>query len=76
MTADRDLREGGVDGGGSFVEYVHDRRREQGWVHRVFGDRVQIETFSGDYLVMHHVARRAIRYVFSEAEIAEAMGHA
>jgi hypothetical protein len=69
-----ELNEGGIDGGGSFVEYVFERRREQGWVYRFLReDLVQIETFSGDYVVMHHLLRSAIRHVFTEAEIAEAM---
>ena len=69
-----ELREGGIDDGGSFVEYVVERRREQGWVSRLLDhDLVQIETFSGDYGVLHHVKRSAIRHVFTAAEIAEAM---
>jgi len=69
-----ELNEGGIDGGGSYVEYVFERRREQGWVYRLLReDLVQIETFSGDYVVMHHVRKSSIRHVFTEAEIAEAM---
>lgn len=69
-----DLREGGIDDGGSFVEYVHEGRRECGWVYRLLGDDlVQIETFSGDYMVLHHVRRADIRHVFTEAEIADLM---
>lgn len=73
MTAE--LREGGIDDGGSFVEYELEGRREQGWVYRVLcgGELIQIETFCGDYGVLHHVRRAAIRHVFSAAEIAEAM---
>ena len=68
-----EVREGGVDDGGSFVEYVYDGRREQGWVYRLLGeDLVQIETFSGDYVVLHHVRRHDIRHMFTEAEIADA----
>jgi hypothetical protein len=70
----QELKEGGIDDGGSFVEYMFERRREQGWVNRVLGDDlVQIETFSGDYVVMHHVRRAAVRHVFTDAEIAAAM---
>ena len=69
-----ELREGGVDGDGSYIEYVFERRREQGWVYRLLPeDLVQIETFSGDYVVMHHVLRSAIRHVFTQAELDEAM---
>jgi len=69
-----ELREGGMDEGGSFVEYVYEGRREQGWVARVLDEGlVQIETFSGDYTVLHHVKRAAVRHVFTAAEIAEAM---
>ena len=65
-----ELREGGVDGNGSYVEYVFERRREQGWVYRLLReDLVQIETFSGDYVVMHHILRSAIRHVFTQAEL-------
>ena len=68
----RDLREGGIDDGGNFVEYVFEGRREQGWVYRLLGeDLVQIETFSGDYGVLHHVRRSAIRHVFTARELAE-----
>lgn len=67
-----ELGEGGIDDGGSFVEYVFERRRECGWVHRLLAeDCVQIETFSGDYVVMHYVKRRAIRHVFTAAELAD-----
>ena len=73
----QELREGGIDGRGAFVEYVFERRREQGWVHRIWKDGlVQIETFSGDYRVMHHVRRSDVRHVFTDAEIAEAMRRA
>jgi hypothetical protein len=69
-----ELKEGGIDDGGSFVEYVFERRRERGWVYRLLAeDLVQIETFSGDYVVLHHVRRGAIRHVFTEAEVAEAI---
>jgi hypothetical protein len=69
-----ELRVGGVDGDGSYVEYMFEGRREQGWVHRLQrGDLVQIETFSGDYVVLHHVRRSDIRHVFAEAEIADLM---
>ncbi len=68
-----ELHEGGIDDGGSFVEYVFERRREMGWVYRLLAeDLVQIETFSGDYVVMHHVRRAAIRHVFTAEELAEA----
>ena len=71
MTA---LREGGVDDGGSFVAYRYEGRAEQGWVLRVFPDGLlQIETFSGDYLVTHWVRREKVLHLFNEAEIAEAM---
>lgn len=70
----QELHEGGIDDGGSFVEYVHEGRREQGWVYRLLDhDLVQIGTFSGDFGVTHWVRRNAIRHVFSAAEIAEAM---
>lgn len=70
----RGLCYGGIDGGGSYVEYVFEGRREQGWVYRLLrGDLVQIETFSGDYVVLHHVRRSDVRHLFTEAEIAEAM---
>ena len=70
----RGLSDGGIDGGGSYVEYVFEGRREQDWVYRLLrGDLVQIETFSGDYVVMHHVRRADIRHLFTEAEIADAM---
>lgn len=40
---------------------------------RVLADEgVQIETFSGDYVVMHHVRRAAIRHVFTAEELAAA----
>jgi hypothetical protein len=68
-----EICEGGIDDGGSFVEYRFEGRREQGWVARVIDDLVQIETFSGDYVVLHHVKRGAIVHVVSAAEIAEAM---
>ena len=69
----QELREGGIDGDGSYVEYVFERRREQGWVYRLFReDLVQIETFSGDYVVMHHIRRDAIRHVFTAEELAAA----
>jgi hypothetical protein len=68
-----ELREGGMDDGGSFVEYVHEGRIDHGWVGRVVDDLVRIETFSGDYGVAHWVKRAAIRHVFTAAEIAEAM---
>lgn len=69
------LREGGIDHGGSFVEYDVEGRRKQGWVYRVLcgGDLVQTETFCGDYGVLHHVGRGAIGHVFTAAEVAEAM---
>jgi hypothetical protein len=68
-----ELREGGMDEGGSFVEYVYEGRREQGWVARLLDhDLVQIETFSGDYGVLHWVKRAGIRHVITAAEIAEA----
>ena len=64
------LREGGVDGFGSYVEYAFEGRTEQGWVYRVLGeDLVQIETFSGDYVVLHHVRRADVRHVFTDAEL-------
>ena len=45
-------------------------RIEQGWVYRVLGDDlVQIETFSGDYVVLHHVRRADVRHVFTDAEL-------
>jgi hypothetical protein len=69
-----DLREGGMDDGGSFVEFIVEGSRDQGWVYRLVGEElVQIETFSGDYNVTHWVKRGAIRHVFTAAEIAEAM---
>ncbi|MCE9635639.1 MAG: hypothetical protein K8T90_08035 [Planctomycetes bacterium] len=69
----RGLGDGGIDDGGSYVEYVFEGRREQGWVYRLLrGDLVQIETFSGDYVVMHHVRRTAIRHVFTAEELAKA----
>lgn len=72
MTTMQKLDEGGIDGGGSYVEYDHGGHREQGWVLRCWNRTVQIETFSGDYLVTHHVERGAIWHVFSEAELAAA----
>lgn len=68
-----ELREGGLDDGGSFVEYLYEGRREQGWVYRLLDGLVQIETFCGEYGVMHWVKRDAIGHVFSPAEIAEAI---
>jgi hypothetical protein len=70
----RGLRDGGIDGAGSYVEYVFEGRREQGWVYRLLrGDLVQVETFSGDYVVLHHVRREDVRHVFTQAEIDDAM---
>ena len=70
----RGLSDGGIDGGGSYVEYVFEGRREQGWVYRLFDEGlVQIETFSGDYGVLHFVKRGAIRHVFTAAELIELM---
>ena len=69
----RGLSDGGIDGGGSYVEYVFEGRREQGWVYRLLrGDLVQIETFSGDCVVLHHVRRSDIRHLFTDSEIADA----
>ena len=67
-----ELRKGGVDDGGSFVEYVFERRREQGWVYRLLAEGlVQIETFSRDYGVTHWVKRAAIRHRFTANELAD-----
>ena len=53
--------------------YAHEGRREQGWVYRLLDEElVQIETFSGNYVVMLYVQRRAIRHAFTDAEIAAA----
>ena len=64
------LRDGGVDNGGTFVEYTFERRRESGWVARVSDDIITVQTFSGDYMVMHHVRLSSIRRVYSAAELA------
>ena len=68
-----ELREGGLDDGGSVVEYVHEERRERGWVYRLLDGLVQIGTLGGDVGVTHWVRSDAIRHAFSAVEIAEAM---
>lgn len=78
-----DLREGGVDGDGTLVDFpVHgERRRDIGWVLRI-GPRidqgpckgtmaVQVETFAGDHVVTYWTTVDKLKVVPPE-EIAAA----
>ena len=67
-----DLTPGGVDGGGSMIDYRYGGRAETGWFTRAIGDgTLMVDTFSGDYGVVHWIGIEQIERVYSAAEVAD-----
>ena len=57
------LKTGGVDNGGTMVSYPFEGREEIGWLNEIYGKMAQIDSFSGDYTVIHHAPLSSLKVI-------------
>ena len=57
------LRTGGVDNGGTMVAYPFEGREEVGWLYEIHGEMAQMDSFSGDYTVVHHAPLSSLQAI-------------